>query len=117
MNSDQKRLIEFIMRLPSRLEVEVHRTAEGKFWAKVLNLPGCVTQADSFGELIEMINDAVHTYFEIPEKISQHLGIYIPEKVKKVMEQREQQKQLEDVVREIMAGDTERLSFSLGGTA
>lgn len=78
MSKNKRELLRFFIALPPRLEVEIHRAAEGGFWAKVNNLRGCVTQADDFLELIEMINDAVFTYFEVPVKYRKLLGYYVP---------------------------------------
>ena len=74
------------MILPSKLEVEIGQE-DGGLWAKIKNLPGCHTQADNFVELIEMVNDAVFTYFEVPEGMRDKFGFYIPEEVKRRMEE------------------------------
>lgn len=66
--------------LPEKLTVEIHRTREGDFWAKIKELPHCYTQARDFLELIEMINDAAYTYLEIPSRLRKKLGYYLPKK-------------------------------------
>ena len=45
---------------------KIHK--EGKrFWAKCLELDGCYTQADSMGELNEMMQEALNLYISEPE--------------------------------------------------
>lgn len=60
--------------LPATLTVEIHRTREGFLWAKIKELPHCYTQAESFLELIDMVNDAVYTYLEIPRGFRKKVG-------------------------------------------
>ncbi|MEK7124569.1 MAG: hypothetical protein AAB877_02715 [Patescibacteria group bacterium] len=63
---------------PSQILVRVHRSDAGDFCAEVTTFPGCFTEADTFSELIEMINDAVRTYFEIPRKYFSFMPEYLP---------------------------------------
>ncbi len=63
---------------PKVFAVGVKRSGDGGFVAAIKTLPGCVTQADSFSELIEMINDAARTYFEISPKLSAFMPTYLP---------------------------------------
>jgi predicted RNase H-like HicB family nuclease len=63
---------------PKVIEVRIERSRDGGFVAAIKTLPGCATQADSFSELIEMVNDAVRTYFEIPKKFSAYMPTYLP---------------------------------------
>ena len=44
----------------------VHEEGEG-FWAECLEIPGCVTQADSREELIMNMEDAINTALQEPE--------------------------------------------------
>lgn len=39
--------------------IEVQRTETGGYFAKVVELPGCMTEADTWDELKEMIHDAL----------------------------------------------------------
>ncbi len=39
--------------------IEVQRTETGGYFAKVVELPGCMTQADTWDELKEMIRDVL----------------------------------------------------------
>jgi predicted RNase H-like HicB family nuclease len=42
-----------------KLKVIIHVAEEGGFWAEVPSIPGCVTQGDTFDELLQNIYDAV----------------------------------------------------------
>ena len=68
----QEKTLEYYLALP--YTVEVKRTEDG-FFAKVLELPGCMTWADTFEELGPMIDDAMVTWIEG----SLEAGMEIPE--------------------------------------
>lgn len=42
-----------------KLKVLVHEAEEGGFWAEVPSLPGCVTQGETFAELLTNLYEAV----------------------------------------------------------
>lgn len=42
-----------------KLKVVVHEAEEGGFWAEIPSIPGCVTQGESFDELLKNIYEAV----------------------------------------------------------
>lgn len=66
-------------RLPSRIIVNVERTPEGTFYAKLPELPGCLTEADTPLDLILQVSDAVLTYFDVPRKVAKGHGVvYFP---------------------------------------
>jgi predicted RNase H-like HicB family nuclease/DNA-binding XRE family transcriptional regulator len=44
----------------------VHKDRDG-LWAECLELPGCSTQGDSMGELLENAREALNLYLEEPE--------------------------------------------------
>lgn len=105
MQKDDRRYITFIMLLPRRLNVEIHRAEEGGFWARIKELPGCVTQGEDFFDLVAMINDAVCAYFEVPKNLRKSLGRYvpeIPEGARKIVEERARHQKIEEAVREII---------------
>ncbi len=54
--------------IPDSVHVTVKLTPEGWLTATSPELPGLVTQAASREELIEMVNDAVLTYFDVPKR-------------------------------------------------
>lgn len=62
---------------PNKVVVRAHRSERGKFCAEIITFPGCFTESDTFSGLIEMVNDAVKTYFEIPEKYYSFMPEYL----------------------------------------
>ncbi len=66
--------------MPGQLTLEVHKSKEG-LWAKVKELPHCYTQGKGFFELIEMVNDAIYAYLEIPNKFRKEVGFYLPKEI------------------------------------
>lgn len=62
---------------PNQITVKIFRSECGKFCAEIITFKGCFTEADTFSGLLEMINDAVKTYFEIPEKYLSFMPEYI----------------------------------------
>jgi predicted RNase H-like HicB family nuclease len=42
-----------------KLKVVIHDAEEGGYWAEVPTIPGCVTQGETFEELLSNIYDAV----------------------------------------------------------
>jgi len=41
-----------------KLKVIVHEAEEGGYWAEVPSLPGCVTQGETWAELLENMREA-----------------------------------------------------------
>jgi antitoxin HicB len=59
------RTIEEYLTLPYTLEIQRDSTdGYTGYVARVLELPGCMTQADTFEELDEMLQDAMRTWIE-----------------------------------------------------
>ena len=42
-----------------KLKVVVHEAEEGGYWAEVPSIVGCVTQGDSFSELLQNLYESV----------------------------------------------------------
>ncbi|MBN2224183.1 MAG: type II toxin-antitoxin system HicB family antitoxin [Deltaproteobacteria bacterium] len=42
-----------------KIKVVIHKAEEGGFWAEVPAIPGCLTQADTWEELLPNIYEAV----------------------------------------------------------
>ena len=82
MKGPTKREIDKLRRLfPPEIEVGIVRTKDGGFVAhvKLKKEPrGFATEGNTFSELVEMINDAVKTYFEIPKRFTPYMPSYIP---------------------------------------
>ena len=57
--------IDYYMGLPYTVEV---KQSEGGYFAKVVELPGCMTWADTYEELGAMIEDAKRGYIEVSLK-------------------------------------------------
>ena len=41
------------------IKAVIHEAEEGGFWAEVPCIPGCVTQADTYEDLIKNIHEAI----------------------------------------------------------
>ncbi len=68
-----------IKKFPEKLAVDLFRSKEGGICAKIkINDDILRTEAESLPELIEMVNDAVYTYFEVPEQLISKVPTYIP---------------------------------------
>ncbi len=50
-----------------KVKVVVHDAEEGGYWAEVPALPGCVTEGDSFEELLHNLYDAVEGWLAAEE--------------------------------------------------
>ncbi len=59
--------------IPDQLNFSIEITNDGWFIAECKDLPGLFTQARSKEELLEMVNDAVLTYFSVPKKESDYI--------------------------------------------
>lgn len=71
-----KRNVEYYLNLPYTIQVYRDSNEENPGWvASVAELSGCITQADTFEELGEMINDAMCTWIEAALED----GVEIPE--------------------------------------
>ena len=42
-----------------KLKVIIHEAEEGGFWAEIPSIPGCMTQGETFDELLSNIYEAV----------------------------------------------------------
>ncbi len=48
-----------------KIQAIIHKAEEGGYWAEVPALPGCITEGDSWEELIDNLRDAVEGCFEV----------------------------------------------------
>ena len=67
------RSVEDYLSLP--YDIEVKRNEDGTYFARVKELPGCMTEADTFAEIEEMIRDAMAAWIEV----ALEEGVPIPE--------------------------------------
>jgi predicted RNase H-like HicB family nuclease len=75
---DRTKIRELRAQFPEEISVRILRSQDGGFCAEITTLPGCFTQAGTFSELIDMINDCVRTYFEIPGEYLTYMPTYLP---------------------------------------
>ena len=68
--------LDYYMSLPYTIEI-IPDTKNGGYVAKVVELEGCITQADTWEELKEMIEDAKRNWLEVA--IEEELEIPVPE--------------------------------------
>lgn len=54
--------------MPESLNLEVEFTQDGWFVVTSPELPGLITEAKDRDELVEMVNDAALTYFNVPRR-------------------------------------------------
>lgn len=74
---DKKKIRELRSFYPDIVKVKVSISKEGGFIAEIFPFD-CGTQAETFSELIEMVNDAIKTYLEVPRKLVKFMPTYIP---------------------------------------
>jgi predicted RNase H-like HicB family nuclease len=48
-----------------KIQAIIHEAEEGGYWAEVPALPGCITEGDSWEELIDNLRDAVEGCLEV----------------------------------------------------
>ncbi|ACK67212.1 protein of unknown function UPF0150 [Rippkaea orientalis PCC 8801] len=53
-----------------KFKVIVHTAEEGGYWAEVPALPGCITEGDTWEELIVNLQDAIQGWLEVANNIS-----------------------------------------------
>jgi predicted RNase H-like HicB family nuclease len=49
------------------LRAVVHRAGEGGFWAEVPDIPGCITEGDTWDELTQNLREAVAGCLDVPQ--------------------------------------------------
>ncbi|TSC79064.1 MAG: hypothetical protein G01um101429_571 [Parcubacteria group bacterium Gr01-1014_29] len=62
---------------PREVKVHIRRSQDGGFVAEVLDYPGCITEGDTLSALIDMVNDAIYTMLEIPQKYVSYMPVYL----------------------------------------
>ena len=77
---DQETLFALEWKKPESIHVLIKKSDTGYF-AKVTNLDGnVVTQADNAVQLVEMVNEAVYDFLDIPVQYREKLGYFMPPK-------------------------------------
>lgn len=59
-------VVKRVYNIPDSIKLEVELTPDGWFVAEAPDFPGLYTQARSQQELLDMVNDAVLCYFDVP---------------------------------------------------
>ncbi len=78
------KVIQLQSQFPDFIKVKINESKDGGYWVEILNVHGCFTQVDNIQELFSMVNDAVYTYFDIPEEYRMQMPRYFPtEKLRK----------------------------------
>lgn len=78
---DLKVLIQIKAKLPDELHIKIAKSKDGGYWVEIKELPGCYTQFENPKELFLMLNDAIFTYFDVPQKYIPYVGIYLPKEI------------------------------------
>lgn len=73
-----KKINKFRAVFPKEISISIARDESGTFLAQIDTFKGLATEGNSFSELIEMVNDAVKTYFEIPREFLPYMPNYVP---------------------------------------
>jgi predicted RNase H-like HicB family nuclease len=60
-----------LVRKDMKLKVIVHEAEEGGFWAEVPAIPGCMTEGETFEELIKHLYDAIEGCLSIDIPVGQ----------------------------------------------
>jgi len=58
-----------------KIKVVIHRVAEtegGGYWAEVPVLPGCMTQGETYGEIMQNIHEAIEGWLSIEAEPHAH---------------------------------------------
>jgi predicted RNase H-like HicB family nuclease len=48
-----------------KIKAIIHPAAEGGYWAEVPALPGCITEGDTWEEVITNLKDAIEGWLEV----------------------------------------------------
>lgn len=75
---DRKEINHLRSLFPAEITVNANYSQDDGFYADILTYPGCHTQGETFSELIDMINDCMYTYFDVPEKYLSSMFSYMP---------------------------------------
>ncbi len=82
MDAETKKNIKEINRLkgllPNELVIDIRPSKDDGLVFEIKTFPGCFTQGENLFNLMEMINEAVYTYMDIPQKYTSHMPRYNP---------------------------------------
>jgi predicted RNase H-like HicB family nuclease len=75
---DKEKIISLIKDFPKKISVTINRSEDDGFWATINDFQGCNTQGDTLSELIEMVNDCLYCYLDVPLKYISYMPSYLP---------------------------------------
>jgi predicted RNase H-like HicB family nuclease len=76
---DQDEFFALQWKRPDNIQVFINRAEEGGYFAKIVSLAGnVVTEADTGQALVEMVNEAMYDYLDIPPIYRPQMGLFMP---------------------------------------
>jgi predicted RNase H-like HicB family nuclease len=77
---DRDELFALRWKRPDVISVLIEKDENGGYFAKITNFNGdnVVTQAQTGRELVEMVNEAMYDYLDIPQQYREYLGYFMP---------------------------------------
>jgi predicted RNase H-like HicB family nuclease len=66
------------VQFPSEINVLIRRSDDGRYCAEIITFEGCFTEGDTILELIDMVNDAVRAYLDVPIEYLPFMPVYLP---------------------------------------
>ncbi|MCK9446240.1 type II toxin-antitoxin system HicB family antitoxin [bacterium] len=66
------------IQFPNEINVLIRRGDNGTYCAEVTTFKGCFTVGDTILELINMVNDAVRAYLDVPMEYLPFMPVYLP---------------------------------------
>ena len=52
-----------------KFKIVIHEAEEGGYWAAVPALPGCVSEGDTWEEMLANIREAIECYLDVPDQV------------------------------------------------
>jgi len=76
---DQEVLFALSWKVPDSLDIVINES-DGSYFAKITSFANdnVVTQANTGLELVEMVNEALYDYLEVPSQYRRELGFFLP---------------------------------------
>ncbi|GFE68102.1 type II toxin-antitoxin system HicB family antitoxin [Chroococcus sp. FPU101] len=57
-----------------KIKAILHQAEEGRYWAEVPALPGCITEGDSLEEVMNNLQDAITGWLEVANEYQLKVG-------------------------------------------
>jgi antitoxin HicB len=75
MNSNVRKSLDFYLSL--KYSITIHQDDEGGFVAEIVDLPGCITQAETIDELMSSIDEAKEAWITAAYEMGQDIPVPI----------------------------------------